>query len=102
MHFRNKGTRRSNFDFKVGNQTVDYVSVCRYLGVHPYEHTDSTIIAETLSKAGGNALGTVLSKIQSYKDVEFQTYSQLYSSCVEPVLDYCSGVWGLKSFDKFI
>ena len=30
----------------------------------------------------------------------FKTYSQLYYSCVVPVLDYCSGVWGSKSFDK--
>ena len=100
MHFRNKGKRCSNFDFKVGNHTVDYVSVYRYLGVHLNEHMDSSIIAETLSKAGGRALGAVMSKIHSYKDVGFKTYSQLYYSCVVPVLDYCSGVWGFKSFDK--
>ena len=100
MHFRNKGKRCSNFDFKVGNHTVDYVSVYRYLGVHLNEHMDSSIIAETLSKAGGRALGAVISKIHSYKDVGFKTYSQLYYSCVVPVLDYCSGVCGFKSFDK--
>ena len=27
MHFRNKGKKCSNFDFKVENQTVDYVSL---------------------------------------------------------------------------
>ena len=85
---------------QVGNQTVDYVSVYRYLGVHLNEHMDSSIIAETLSKAGGRALSAVISKIQSYKDVGFKTYSQLYNSCVVPVLDCCSGVWGFKSFDK--
>ena len=84
---------------QVGNQTVDYVSVYRYLGVHLNEHMDSTITAETLSKAGWRALRAVISKIQSYKDVEFKTYSQLYNSCVVPVLDCCSGVWGFKSFD---
>ena len=82
---------------QVGNQTVDYVSAYRYLGVHLNEHMDSTIIAETLSKAEWRALGAVISKIQWYKDVEFKTYSQLYNSCVVPVLDCCSGVWGLKS-----
>ena len=43
MHFRNKGKRCSNFDFKVGNHTVDYVSVYRYLGVHLNEHMYSSI-----------------------------------------------------------
>ena len=102
MHFRNKGKRCSNFDFKVGNHTVDYVSVYRYLGVHLNEHMDSSIIAEPLSKAGGRALGAVISKIHSYKDVGFKTYRQLYYSCVVPVLDYCSGVWGSKVLIKLI
>ena len=53
-----------------------------------------------MSKAGGRALGAIISKIQSHKDVGFKTYSKLFSSCVVPVLDYCSGVWGLKQFDK--
>ena len=30
----------------------------------------------------------------------FKTYSQLYNSCVVPVLHCCSGAWGFKSFDK--
>ena len=34
MHFRNTGKRCSNFDFKVENQTVDYVSAYCYLGVY--------------------------------------------------------------------
>ena len=100
MHFRNKGKQCSDFDFKVGNETVDYASVYRYLGVHLNEHLEFGIIAETLSKAGGRALGAVISKIHSYKDVGFKTYSKLYYTCVVPVLDYCSGVWGFKNFDK--
>ena len=100
MHFRNKGKRCSNFDLKVGNHTVDYVPVYSYLGINLNEHMDSSKIAETLSKAGGRALGAAISKIHSNKDVGFKTYSQLYYSCVVPVLDYCSGVWSFKSFDK--
>ena len=60
MHFRNKGKRCSNFDFKVGNHTADYVSFYIYLGVHLNEHMHSSIIAETLSKAGGRAHGAVI------------------------------------------
>ena len=68
--------------------------------MHLNEHMGFNTTAETLAKAGGRALGAVISKIQSYKDVGFNTYSNLFNSCVVPVLDYCSGVWGFKSIDK--
>ena len=65
MSLRNKGKRCNNFEFKVENQTVDYAWVYSYLGVHLNEHMESTIVADSLSKAGGRALGAVISKIQS-------------------------------------
>ena len=64
------------------------------------ENFDFSTTADTLSKAGGKVLGAVISKTESHKDVGFKTYSKLFSSCVIPVLDYCSGVWGFKQFDK--
>ena len=100
VHFRNRGKHRSEFEFKIGNQKVEYASVYRYLGVHMNEHLDFVNTADTLSKAGGRALDAAISKIHSYKDVGFKTYSKLFYSCVVPVLDYCSGVWGFKNFDK--
>ena len=100
MNLRNKGKRCNNFELKIENQTVDYAWVYRYLGVHLNEYMESTIIAKSLSKAGGRALGAVISKIQSYKDVGFKTYKKVYYSCVIPVLDYCCGAWDFKSVDK--
>ena len=69
MHFRNKGKACSNFEFKIGDQLLQYTSVYRYLGVHLNEHLDFAVSAEILAKAGGRALGAVISKIHSYKDV---------------------------------
>ena len=94
MHFRNKDSRCSNFELKIGSKTIEYTSLYRYLEVHINKNLDSTTTAGTFSKAGGRALGAVVSKIQSHKDVGYKTYSKLFSSCVVPVLDYCSGVWG--------
>ena len=87
-------------EFKVGNQNVEYISVFRYLGVHVNERLDYSCTADTLSKAGGRALGSVFSKIQNYREVGYKTYSKLYHSCVVSVIDYCSGIWGFKQFDK--
>ena len=52
VHFRNRGKHRSEFEFKIGNQKVEYASVYRYRGVHMNEHLDFVNTADTLSKAG--------------------------------------------------
>ena len=100
LHFRNKGKERSTFEFHIGNQPVDYATVYRYLGIHMHENLDFTETAEILSQAGSRALGAMISKIHTYKDVGYNTYSKLFNSCVAPVIDYCSGVWGFKQFNK--
>lgn len=50
----------------------------------------SHLIKESkLCQSAGRALGAVMSK-----DLDYKTYTQLYRSCVCPVLDYGAGVWG--------
>ena len=88
------------FVFRIGDQSVDYANVYRYLGIHMHENLDFTEIAEVLSQAGGGALGAMISKVHCYKDVGYNTYTKLFNSCVVPVLDYCSGVWGFKQLNK--
>ena len=98
VYFRNKGKERSTFEFHIGNQPVKYATVYRFLGIHMHENLDFSETAEVLSQAGGRALGAMISKIHSYKDIgtSNNTYSKLFNSCVAPVLDYCAGVWGFK------
>ena len=69
-------------------------------GYRFYAHNRQHIHINAPKGSGGRALSAVISKIQSHKDVGFKTYSKLFSSCVVSVLDYCSGVWGFKQFDK--
>ena len=33
-------------------------------------------------------------------DYLFSVYAKLYHSCVVPIIDYCAGVWGFKSYPK--
>ena len=93
MHFRNKGKDCSTFGFHIGDQPVEYATVYRYLGIHMQENLDFCETAEVLSQARGRALGAMISKIHSYKDIGYNTYSKLFNSCVAPVINYCSGVW---------
>lgn len=62
------------------------------------ENRDFKNNAENLSKSGGRALGSLMSKIHSLKDIGFTTFEKLFYSCVAPVIDYCSGVWGYQNF----
>ena len=97
MHFKNKGRRCSYFEFKIGHDIIEYTVCYRYLGVHIDEHLDFSVTAQTLPKASGRAHGVINSKVQSYKDVGFRTYSKMFQSCVVLVMDYCSG----NSLTKF-
>jgi len=56
--------------------------------------------AELLASSGGRALGAVLTKYRSLNGLGFNSFQKLFNSCVCPILDYGSGVWGFKSFDK--
>ena len=57
-------THNSYGTIEVGNQNVEYMSVYRYLRVHINEHLELSGTTDTLSNAGGRALGSVISKIQ--------------------------------------
>ncbi len=68
----------------------------KYLGVYLDEYLDYQTIANTLSGAAGRALGSVIWKFKSFRNVGFKTYSKLCHSGVIPILEYCLGVWGFK------
>ena len=52
------------------------------------------ICSKTLSTSAGRALGAIIGKFKSLKNVGFETFSKLYQSGVLPILEYGSGVWG--------
>jgi hypothetical protein len=84
----------------LNNQAVETVSQYKYLGVVLDQFLNYKVTSEILASAGGRALGAVLTKYRSLNGMGFNTFQKLYHSCVCPILDYASGVWGLKSFDK--
>ncbi len=99
IHFRNKSTKITDLTFQLGEHDVKKVDKYKYLGVYLYEYLDYQTIANILSGAAGTALGSVIPKFKSFRNVGFKTYSKLYHSGVVPILDYCSGVWGFQKRD---
>ena len=98
--FETKGKIVVLSDFILGTSQLNMQPFTAILGIHMQENLDFCETAEVLSQAGGRALGAMISKIHSYKDIGYNTYSKLFNSCVAPVIDYCSGVWGFKQFNK--
>ena len=96
MHFRKKNLCRSQYVFHLGETPLSY----RYLAVIFEEHLDFNTCGETLGAAGGRALGSVISKFKSIKNIGFSTFSSLYIAGVIPVTAYCAGVWGHKLYQK--
>ena len=72
----------------------------KYLGLNFDEHLTFKKGIKALSDSAGKTLGAVLNKVKLCRDLGFKTYTQLYNSCVCPILDYSAGVWGYGNFTK--
>ena len=100
VHFRKGRKKQSEFNFSIGNNALKTVDDYKYLGVTFNCKGSFNLHAETLAKGAGRALGKIISKIHSLKDFGFQSYEKLFNSCVTPILDYASGIWGNRKFQS--
>jgi hypothetical protein len=80
------------------NTVLNIVDRYKYLGIVLNEHFDFNVTSSVLAGAVGRALGTVISKFRSLKNVGFNTLDKMYHSSVVPIIDYASGVWGYKQY----
>ena len=98
MHFRKVRRKRSVYKFYFGDQEIEQVQEYKYLGIILNEHLNYNRTIETLTKSAGRALGGLISKFRYLKNLGFKTYSTMYKTCVEPVLNYGSEIWGYKEY----
>lgn len=90
----------TGFQFRVGGKVIELVDSYKYLGVTFRSNHDFTMNAELLAKSAGRALGKIIAKMREMKDFGCKTFEKLYNSCVVPIMDYCSGVWGFKKYQS--
>jgi len=100
VHFRKKKCKVTDKQFHMGTDIIDICAQYKYLGIIINEYLNYEITATTLAGAAGRALGGIISKFKSFKNVGFQTFSKLYHSGVVPVMDYCAGVWGYEKLSS--
>ena len=98
MHFRTGRRKQTEFQFQIGNNTLDITDRYKYLGVIFTEKNDFTLNAENLACGGGRALGSVIFKLNTLKEFGIKTYEKLFHAFVVPILDYHSSVWGYKDY----
>jgi hypothetical protein len=98
MHIRPSRTPLTPCIFKFGNKVLDIVQSYKYLGIYVNEHVDYKYTATMLAAAGSRALGSLRNRIYNLKNILLGTYTQLFTSGVTPILDYCAGVWGFENF----
>ena len=48
----------------------------------------------TLSDAAGRALGGIIAKFKTLKNVGYDTFTKLFNLGVRPVYEYAAGIWG--------
>ena len=100
VHFRKQSQNRTEFQFKIGNNVIELKESYKYLGCILSETLDFTVTATTLAESAGRTLGNLINKYRAADGLPFSVYEKLYHSCVVPIMDYCAGIWGFKSYLK--
>ena len=100
VQFRKVNQPRSNHVFKLGALELVYAKEYKYLGVFFNEFLNFNDNADVLAESSGRALGSVLSKLKRNNCMAYSTYSKLFETCVVPIADYASEIWGYKNYSK--
>jgi hypothetical protein len=100
LHFRKPRLPRTQFNYHVGNNTLDVVTEYKYLGVIFDEMLSFKSHCEAIGKAASRAFGGLINKIHGITDFGFKSYEKLVFNCVVPVMDYCSSIWGYKTYQQ--
>ena len=84
----------------MGTTELQLVDRYRYLGCTINEYLDPNITGNTLAEGASRALGKLIAKFFQNRGLGYATYTKLYDSCVVPITDYSSGVWGYTKNEK--
>ena len=100
VHFRTCSTERSDYQFKCGDSFILYSDCYRYLGIWLNEHLDMKKTVRELCKSAGRALSALYTKFCHAGGMSYDVYTKLYTTLVEPVLFYGSGIWGINKYKE--
>ncbi len=96
MHYRPPPFPQSDVLFKCGDFNVEIVSQYKYLGLWLDEHLTLDTAVTELSKSAIQALGVLISNCFALDSMDHKMFTLLYETLVQPLLNYCAGLWGTK------
>ena len=99
MVFRNPSDTKALPEFSCGNLPLSNVDSYRYLGLELNVNMNWEKTIRVLANSADRALGSVIAKSKSFGWFDNKIYSHLYNTLVRPILEYCSELWGHKSYN---
>jgi hypothetical protein len=100
VHYRKKGSKRTDFAFRLGNISLSVINQYKYLGLYLDENLNFNTTAKFLGDAGNRALGAIINKYKMLNGFGFHTFKKLFESGVCSILDYGAEIWGFKNFKE--
>ena len=100
VHFRPASVLCCNELFSCGHLNIKKTEKYKYLGLWFQEHLDLKFATSELAKSASRALSVLYAKFKCAGGMSYDVYTKLYTSLVEPILYYCSGIWGLTGSTK--
>lgn len=100
IHFRPKSVTSTKYKFRCGNMELSVTTKYKYLGLFFNQHMDDSQIVEDVAKNATRALGYAISKYKNSGGLLFETFDNIYRSCVNPVMMYGAALWGGKEYSK--
>ena len=100
VQFGKQSQNKSINVFKLSDTVIEIVTQYKYLGCILHENLDFTKTSVVLSDAAIRAFGAMQNKFYANSNMSLKVYRKLYESCICPIMDYCSGVWGYKPYNN--
>ena len=100
LHFRRKNVLQTECIFTINDVQLEKVNEYKYLGVMLDYSLSFDSCFKCLSGSGQRALGAIINKFASFKNVGYDTYTTLFNAGVKSVLLYGSCVWGARKAPK--
>ena len=100
IHFRPASVQLCNNQFSCGNASIQLTDKYKYLGLWLQEHLDMKYATSELAKSASRALSTLYAKFKNSGGMAYDVYYKFYTSLVQPILSYCSAIWGLTNYSK--
>ena len=94
VYFRHRSVLRTNCGISCGSTELKIADKYVYLGITLNEFLDFNFTAKMVSQAASRALGLLIAKYKTLRDMPFDVYCKLYDAMVWPVISYGTAIWG--------